>query len=228
LGLATLSWLPATVAVYAAALWLYRRAGASPLVNPVLIAIFIMAVLLRAIGVPYTDYFAGAQPLHFLLGTATVALALPLWRQRETLRRLFAPLLISIAAGSVVAAASAVAIAAAMGASRPTLLSLAPKSVTTPIAIGLAEKIGGLPALAAVLVIVTGAVGAILGRTLLNRIGVSDWRARGLAIGTVSHGIGTARAFQVNETAGAFSALAMGVNGLLTALILPYIVKLFG
>lgn len=224
----SLLWLAVTLAAYVAGLWLHRRAGAAPLANPLLIAIVIIGAILMTTGTPYADYFSGAQILHFLLGPATVALALPLFRHVATIKRFFLPVMLAIAAGSAVAVGSALAIAYALGASRVTLLSLAPKSVTTPIAIGLAEEIGGLPALAAVLVLVTGAVGAVGGRWWLNRLGVSDWRARGLAVGTVSHGIATARAFQVNETAGAFAGLAMGVNGLLTALILPLLLRLFG
>lgn len=227
LAASALLWLPATLAAYAVGMWLHRKANAAPLANPLLIAIILIGGLLVATGTPYADYFSGAQLLHFLLGPATVALALPLWRHMDTIKRYFAPVMLAIVAGSVIAAGSAVAIAYALGASRATLLSLAPKSVTTPIAISLAEEIGGLPALAAVIVLLTGAVGAVLGRWLLNKLNVMDWRARGLAVGTVSHGIATARAFQVNETAGAFAGLAMGVNGLLTALVLPWIVKLF-
>ncbi|MFN4282164.1 MAG: LrgB family protein [Alphaproteobacteria bacterium] len=223
-----LLWLPATLAAYSLGLWLHARANAAPLANPLLIAIVLIGAVLLMTSTPYADYFASAQILHFLLGPATVALALPLWRHLDTIKRYFWPVMLSIAAGSVIAAGSAVAIAYALGASRATLLSLAPKSVTTPIAISLAEQIGGLPALAAVIVLLTGAVGAVLGRWLLNLLNVMDWRARGLAVGTVSHGIATARAFQVNETAGAFSGLAMGVNGLLTALTLPWLVKFFG
>lgn len=224
----SLLWLSVTIAAYVIGLWLHRRANAAPLANPLLIAIVIIGALLMTTRTPYENYFAGAQFLHFLLGPATVALALPLFRHVATIKRFFLPVMLAIVAGSVVAAGSAVAIAYALGASRATLLSLAPKSVTTPIAIGLAEQIGGLPALAAVLVLVTGAVGAVGGRWWLNTLRVTDWRARGLAVGTVSHGIATARAFQVNETAGAFAGLAMGVNGLLTALILPLLVRLLG
>jgi len=228
LAASALFWLPTTIAAYALGLWLHARANAAPLANPLLIAIILIGALVLATGTPYADYFAGAQVLHFLLGPATVALALPLWRHLDTIKRYFWPVMLAIAAGSIIAAGSAVAIAWALGASRATLLSLAPKSVTTPIAISLAEQIGGLPALAAVIVLLTGAVGAVLGRWLLNLLKVTDWRARGLAVGTVSHGIGTARAFQVNATAGAFSGLAMGINGLLTALVLPLLLRLFG
>jgi len=129
--------------------------------------------------------------------------------------------MVSVIAGSATAAASAVAIARALGASRETLLSLAPKSVTTPIAMGIAEQIGGLPSLTAVLVILTGMTGAMLGTWTLNLLRIGDWRARGLAVGVAAHGIGTARAILVHPVAGAFAGLAMGLNGVATALLLP-------
>lgn len=222
-----LLWLTVTLVGYLLGLWVFERLGRHPGANPVLIAVLLLVAVLTLAKVPYGQYFAGAQFVHFLLGTATVALALPLYRQIATLRRHLGPLLLAICAGSAVAASSAVAIGWALGASRQTLLSLAPKSVTAPIAMGIAEQVGGLPSLTAVLVILTGAIGAILATNLLNLIGVRDWRARGLAVGTAAHGIGTARAFQVNEVAGAFAGLAMGVNALLTALFLPGLVKLF-
>jgi len=119
-----------------------------------------------------------------------------------------------------------VAIGWLLGASRQTLASLAPKSVTTPIAMGISEQLGGLPSLTAVLVILTGILGAMLGRWVLDAVRVRDWRARGIAVGTAAHGIGTARALQVNEVAGAFSGLAMGLNGLATAVLLPLLAGL--
>ncbi|MFT7182373.1 MAG: putative effector of murein hydrolase, partial [Planctomycetota bacterium] len=131
------------------------------------------------------------------------------------------PLLAALIAGAVTAVLSALAVAAALGASRETLLSLAPKSVTTPIAMGISEAVGGLPSLTASLVIATGILGAVLATPILNLIGVRDWRARGFATGVAAHGIGTARAFQVNQLAGVFAAIGMGMNGIATSLIVP-------
>lgn len=220
-----LVWLTATLVAYQLGRFLQTRSGSNPAVNPVLVAVIVLVLLLAATDVPYAQYFAGAQFVHFLLGTATVALGLPLWREWRVLRRHMGPLLLSIAGGSVTSVATAVAVAWALGASHTTMLSLAPKSVTTPIAMGIAEKIGGIPSLTAVLVILTGVVGAIVATWVLNLAGIRDWRARGLAVGTVAHGIGTARAFQVNPTAGAYAGLAVGVNGLLTAIVLPYVAR---
>jgi predicted murein hydrolase (TIGR00659 family) len=219
--------LSLTLLAYQAAYWLYRRAGMSPWANPVAIAVAIIVALLTATHTPYRSYFEGAQFVHFLLGPATVALALPLYAQMQRLKRMAGPLILGLLVGSLTAIVSAVALGALFGASAATLKSLAPKSVTTPIAMGIAEKIGGLPSLTAVLVVTTGVLGAVMGRSILNAMRVDDPAVRGFATGIAAHGIGTARAFQESEVAGAFSALAMGLNGVLTAVMLPYLVRLF-
>lgn len=221
-----LTSLTLTLLAYQAGLWIYRKANNFALLNPVLIAICVLAGLLYASGIPYEKYFEGAQFVHFLLGPATVALAVPLYRQFAEVRKSAVALLAALLAGSLTAAASAVAIGLAMSASMQTVLSLAPKSATTPIAMGISERLGGLPSLTAVLVILTGIIGAILGPTILKLIRVKDDRAMGFAIGVASHGIGTARALQINEVAGAFSGLAIGLNGLATALLLPLLYRL--
>jgi predicted murein hydrolase (TIGR00659 family) len=177
---------------------------------------------------PYETYFDGAQFVHFLIGPSTVALAIPLYAQLERLKTMFVPVTIALLVGSITAIGSAVAIGWAFGASTETLLSLAPKSATLPIAMGVAEKIGGLPSLTAVTVALTGISGAIMARGLLNLIRVDDWVIRGFAVGITAHGIGTARAIQVSETAGAFSALAMGLNGIATTVLLTLAVKFLG
>lgn len=215
--------LTLTLIAYQAAFWIYKRLGFHPLANPVLIAVAMLASVLLLTGTPYTTYFDGAQFVHFLLGPATVALAIPLHAQWPRLKAMAGPLLISLLAGSLTAALSAYAIGAALGASRESLMSLAPKSVTTPIAMAVAERMGGLPSLTAVLVIMTGILGAVGARYIYQWLRIEDHAVRGFAIGIASHGIGTARAFQVSEQAGAFAALAMGLNGLVTALSLPWI-----
>lgn len=216
-----LAGLTLTLIAYQLGLWLHDRTRRSPLVNPVLIAICTLAALLYATDTNYSTYFDGAQFVHFLLGPATVALAVPLYRQFDRVRRSAGALLTALVIGSLTATASAVAIGWVFGASMSTVVSLAPKSVTTPIAMGIAEELGGLPSLTAVLVILTGIIGAVLGTTVLRVVGVRDERATGFALGLASHGIGTARALQISEVAGAFSGLAMGLNGLATAVLLP-------
>jgi predicted murein hydrolase (TIGR00659 family) len=220
--------LTLTLLSYQGAYWLYQRSGMNPTANPVAIAVAIIVALLTLTGTSYATYFDGAQFVHFLLGPATVALAVPLYAQLPRLRRMFGPALLALAIGSLTAIVSAIAVGWALGASQPTLMSLAPKSVTTPIAMGIAEKIGGLPSLTAVLVVTTGILGAIGAQWLFRLLRVKDEAVQGFAIGVAAHGIGTARAFQISETMGAFAALAMGLNGLATALLLPILVTAWG
>jgi predicted murein hydrolase (TIGR00659 family) len=217
--------LTLTLLAYQAAHWLYRRSGMNPLANPVAIAVALIVAVLSLADIPYRTYFDGAQFVHFLLGPATVALAIPLYAQWPRLKRIFVPALVALTVGSATAILSAVAIGWLLGASPATLLSLAPKSVTTPIAMGIAEKIGGLPSLTAVLVVVTGILGSVIAGKLFDLLRVEDEAVRGFAIGIAAHGIGTARSFQVSETKGAFAALAMGLNGLATALLLPLLIR---
>jgi predicted murein hydrolase (TIGR00659 family) len=213
--------LTLTLVAYQTGYWIYRRAGFAPLFNPVLLAVAMIVAVLAAAGTEYRTYFDGAQFVHFLLGPAVVALAVPLAREWDSVKRLAVPIAGGLVAGSLTAVASAVAIAWALGASPATLLSLAPKSVTAPIAMGIADKIGGLPALAAVLAVTTGVIGATLGKYVLDALRMTDWRVRGFALGVAAHGIGTARAFQVNAEAGAFAGLAFGLHGALAALLFP-------
>lgn len=215
--------LTLTLVAYQCAWWIYQRANQHPLLNPVLIAVAVLVTVLTLTGTDYETYFDGAQFVHFLLGPATVALAIPLYAQWQRLRAMLLPLLVTLVVGSLTAALSAVGVAALLGASRETMMSLAPKSVTTPIAMGIAETLGGLPSLTAVLVIITGILGAVSARFVYQALRIEDHAVRGFAIGLASHGIGTARAFQVSEQAGAFAALAMGLNALVTALTLPWI-----
>ena len=215
--------LTLTLLAYQASFRIYQRAGFHPLANPVLLAVALLAGVLLLTGTPYQTYFDGAQFVHFLLGPATVALAIPLYAQWGRLKAMAGPLAVALVAGSLTAALSAWGIGALLGASRESLMSLAPKSVTTPIAMAVAERLGGLPSLTAVLVISTGIIGAVGARYLYRWLRIDDPAVRGFAIGLASHGIGTARAFQVSEQSGAFAALAMGLNGLVTALSLPWI-----
>lgn len=222
-----LLWLTATLAAYAIGDACFRAANRAPIVNPVLIAVALLAALLAATGTAYQTYFEGAQFVHFLLGPATVCLALPLWDNLPRVRRAALPLLAALLAGSVTAIGSALGLASALGITGETLASLAPKSATAPVAIGISQSIGGSPTLTAVLVILTGITGAVVATPLLNLLGIKDWRARGFAVGVAAHGIGTARAFQVNPTAGAFAGLGMGLNAVLTALIAPMVLNWF-
>jgi len=228
LSASPLLWLSVTLVAYLLAFSLYRRVGDNPLLNPVAVAVALLITILVATGTPYATYFEGAQFVHFLLGPATVALAVPLYRQLNRLRRLWLPIAAAVMVGVGVAALSAMAIARLLGGSEETMLSLAPKSVTAPVAMGIAEKIGGLPSLTAVLVVATGILGAIVGTRLLGWCGVRDDAICGIAMGVTSHGIGTARAFQVSPTMGAFSGLGMALSAFATALLVPWLVKWLG
>ncbi|NGM45725.1 LrgB family protein [Rhodobacter sp. SGA-6-6] len=222
-----LLWLTATLAAYAIGDACFRAANRMPLVNPVLIAVTLLGTLLWATGTPYADYFEGAQFVHFLLGPATVALAVPLALNLPRLKSALLPVIAALLAGSLTAIVTALAIARAFGADQVLLATLAPKSTTAPVAIGISDSLGGSPTLTAVLVILTGITGAVIATPLLNLLRLTDWRARGFATGTASHGIGTARAFQVHPVAGAFAGLGMALNAILTALIAPWILSLF-
>jgi len=222
-----LLWLTATLAAYLLGDAAFRAAGRQPIVNPVLIAVALLAGLLWLTATPYATYFEGAQFVHFLLGPATVALAVPMAENLPRVRRAALPIACALLAGSLTAITSALAIAHAFGVTGEALASLAPKSATAPVAIGISESLGGSPTLTAVLVILTGIIGAVVATPLLNLLGLKDWRARGFAVGVAAHGIGTARAFQVNPTAGAFAGLGMGLNAVVTALIAPWVLGLF-
>lgn len=213
--------LTLTLLAYQGAFALFCRAKQHPAANPVLLAVAFLVALLLLTGTPYQTYFDGAQFVHFLLGPATVALAIPLYAQIQRVKAMLWPIVIALVVGCLTAALSAMAVGHWLGASPVSLLSLAPKSVTTPIAMGVAEQVGGLPSLTAVLVILTGILGAVAASSLFNVLKIKDPAVRGFAIGIAAHGIGTARAFQVSEQSGAFAALAMGLNGALTALLLP-------
>ena len=225
LAASPLLWLTMTLVAYLAGQWLFQRSGGRALFNPVALAIALVVLLLLLTDTPYATYFSGAQFIHFLLGPATVVLAIPLYLHWERVRQLFLPIIAGLATGSLIAILSAMGLAWLLGGSAQTLLSLAPKSVTTPVAMGIAEKIGGLPSLTAVLVILTGVVGAVAAPALLGWLRIRDDAVKGFAIGVAAHGIGTARAFQISTLAGAFSGLAIGLNALLTALLVPLIVR---
>jgi predicted murein hydrolase (TIGR00659 family) len=222
-----LLWLTATLIAYYLGDSIFRRVNRKSWANPVLIAVILLALLLWLTGTDYQTYFEGAQFVHFMLGPATVALGMPLYDNLHRLRRALLPLMAALLAGSATAIGSVLLIGKAFGLDPVMLASLAPKSTTAPVAIGIAEGLGGEPTITAVLVLLTGMIGAIIATPLLNALGIRDWRARGFSLGVAAHGIGTARAFQVNETAGAFAGIGMGLNAVLTSIIAPLALHLF-
>ena len=215
-----------TLAAFLVALRLHRLGRSHPVLNPTMLAIVMVASVVKLSGVGYGAYAQSASLVGFMLAPAVVLLAVPLYRQRHLIRNWIWPIAAALAVGMPTGIASAVGIAWFMGADRQTLLSLAPKSTTAGIAIGISERIGGVPALTAVLVIMTGIVGAVAGPLLAKALAVRDQRAIGLAMGIASHGIGTARALQISELAGAFAGLGMSLNGILTAILLPLTLNL--
>lgn len=210
-----------TLFAYGVALAIYTASGKSALANPVLLGMAVVIAYLRITDIRYDRYFQDAQVIHFLLGTATVALAVPLYRYIDHLRRGLVPILLSVFSGALAASLSAVVTTAWLGGSTLTQLSLASKSTTTPVAMAITERLGGLPALTAVAVIGTGILGAIGALSVLRALGVNDQKAQGLALGVAAHGIGTARALQVSRELGAYAGLAMGLSALFTALLVP-------
>ncbi len=221
--------LTATMAVYVLAHAFYTWRKQAPWANPVLWTVLVIAGFLLITGVPYPTYFSGAQFIHFLLGPAVVALAWPLWQRRVELKARWAPLLLAALIGGAAAAGSAWLLGMAFKLPPEVVQSLTTKSVTAPVAMGVAEKIGGIPALAAVFAVLTGIVGALSGKYLFDFLRISTspagWMARGFALGTTSHGLGAARALQVNADAGAYAGLAMGLQVVLASLLIPLVFR---
>jgi putative effector of murein hydrolase len=214
-----------TLAAYQAGVVIYERSGRSPLANPVFIAIVLVALAITALGMPYAKYFEGAQFVHFLLGTATVALAVPIHHGMNAMKGRAVPLLVALLAGGATSVVTAVGIATLMGADAAIVGGMYSKSVTAPIAMGIAERIGASPTLTAVFAVTTGIFGAVVAPYVLNAVGVKPWWQRGFAIGTAAHGLGTSRAFSVNPEAGGYASLAMGLHGILGAVLIPLVVR---
>lgn len=217
--------IAATLAAYYGARRLYARTGLI-LLHPVLVASALLIAALAALGIPYAAYDRGGRVLSYFLGPAVVALGVPLHRQWAEIARRGRAISASILAGSVVGIVTAAGAASLLGAPRQIVRSVAPRSVTTPIAMAVAQKTGGIPPLTAALVIGTGVLGAVVGPPLLRRLGVRSRTAVGLALGASAHGIGTARALEEGEVEGAAAGLAIGLMGLATAVLTPLVVRL--
>jgi predicted murein hydrolase (TIGR00659 family) len=226
LSTSPLFWLALTLGAYVAADALAAKTSRHPAVNPVLLTIAGVGAVLLLTGTSHGTYFAGAQFINVLLGPATVCFAVPILRHRSAIRRNLPTIAVTLAVGTTTGVASAVLLARLFGASPELVASVAPKSVTAPIAMGVSREVGGLPELTAVVVIATGIAGAILVTPLMDALRICDWRARGFAAGLAAHGIGTARALQVNPVAGTFAGLALALNGLVTALVAPLLFRL--
>jgi putative effector of murein hydrolase len=224
---APLFGLTSTLVVYVLVQSLYEKLGHAPWANPVLWSVLALGSVLVATHTPYQTYFAGAQFVHVLLGPAVVALGWPLWLRRAELRVRGVALVLAATLGGIAAAARAVVLAWAMDLPADVIRSLAPKSTTAPVAMGIAERLGGIPALAAVFAVLTGMVGALSGKYLFDLLGIREWPVRGFALGTASHGIGAARALQVHADAGAYAGIALGLQVLIASVLLPLAARLF-
>ena len=221
-----LFWLTLTIGAYLCADFLYQKTNLFPLLNPVAMSILIVSGCLLIFDIEYERYFSGAKFIHFLLGPATVALAVPIYQNWRIIRSESIVILTVIILGSVFAVLISYGLGLLFGLDSVTIASLMPRSVTAPIAMGISELIGGIPSLTAIITIITGIIGASLGTFTLDILRVKNMAARGFGIGLASHGIGTARAMSRNQTAGVFAAVAMGLSGIVTSLIVPLVFQL--
>lgn len=212
-----------TLATYQIGYTIYVKTNRNPILNPSAISIVLVAIGISMLDMSYEKYFEGAQFVHFLLGTATVALAVPIYRGFKDLSGKITPIFIALIAGSATSIASAVLISKYLGAGENIVGSMYAKSVTAPIAMGIAERMQVSPTLTAVFTVITGILGAILAPYILDAFKLTPWWIRGTAIGVGAHGLGITRAFSVNEEAGTFASMAMGLNGVLSAIILPFV-----
>jgi putative effector of murein hydrolase len=214
-----------TLGAYALGLAIYERTHKHPLANPVLIAVLLVASVLSWADMPYATYFEGAQFVHFLLGTATVSLAIPIYKGWASLKGRLGILFMAMLAGGLTSIGVAVGVLKLMGGDQALMRAMVAKSVTAPIAMGIAERIHASPTLTAVFAVTTGVLGAMLGRFVFNVLGVTAWWQRGFALGVASHGIGTSRAFSVHPIAGTYASLGMGLHGVISAMVLPLLIN---
>ena len=223
----SLFWITLTIGAYLVGDYLYKKSKLNPLVNPVAISILIVSSVLLLLDVSYDRYFEGAKFIHFMLGPATVALAIPIFEKRNLITKEIKPIIFSICLGISFAILITFYLGKFFGLSDEIILTMLPRNVTAPIAMGISELIGGIPSLTAIITIITGIIGASLGTFLLNIFKIKNMSARGFAFGLASHGIGTARAMSKNKTAGVFAALAMGLSGIATSVFVLIIIKFF-
>lgn len=226
LSTSPLIWLTLTICTWIVASEISARLRRIPLANPVMTSIILISAVLSIFNIPYETFFAGAQFVHFLLGPATVAIAVPLYQRWDDVKKVLAPIGLALGVGSVAAVASVVLLGYLVDLPRDVMISFMPKSATAGVAMAISAAQGGNPSLTAVLVILTGITGALIVTPFMNRMGIRDYAARGFAVGLTSHGIGTARAYEVDPTAGLFAGIAMALNAIATSIIVPFAVRL--
>ena len=221
-----LTWLLLTLGTFKFGIIIYEKSNKQVLLQPIIVSYLIIMCVILLTDTSYKEYFKGVEIIHFFLGPATVALALPLYNNLKYIKSLFIPIVITLVVAGIFSILIAVGLLWILGAELPTILSMTTKSITAPIAIITSEQIGAIPSLAVGFVIITGIIGALLGTTLFKISKIKHDTSKGFALGLISHGIGTARAIEISEKAAAFSALAMGLGGILTAVFLPLIIQL--
>ena len=219
--------LAVTFGVFFLAKLLQKRTGLM-LLNPILLTIAVLIIFLKMAHISYDTYNEGGHLIEFWLKPAVVALGVPLYLQLETIKKQLLPIILSQLAGCIVGVASVVLIAKWMGASDEIIYSLAPKSVTTPIAMEVAKSVGGISSLTAAVVVCVGLLGGMLGFKALRVGHVHSPMAQGLSMGTAAHAVGTSAAMDVSRKYGAFASLGLTLNGIFTALLTPSILRLLG
>ena len=215
--------LTLVIGVYLAAVWLFRKTRLS-ILNPLLVSIPVLALITHFLGISYESFEKGSRIISFMLGPTVVVLGYLLYEQIAQLKENAVSIITSVFVGCITG--SVIFIARYFGADHALIASLEPKSVTTPIAMSIAERSGGIPAIAAVVVIVVGIFGGLVGPFILERLGIKSRIARGLALGSAAHGLGTAKAMELGAVEGAISGLAIGVMGIMTAILVP-VIELF-
>lgn len=221
-----LVWLIVTISAYKIGILVYQKSGKNALLQPIVIAYMIMLPILILANIPYKQYFESVSIIHFLLGPATVALALPLYKNLKLIRSYFMPIVVTLFLGGTFTILSALGILWLFDASTTTMLSMTTKSVTAPITIITAQDIGAIPSLAMGFVVITGLLGALFGSFIFKILRIKHDAAKGFALGLISHAIGIARAVEISDKAAAFAALAMGLIGVIVAVLLPIIIGL--
>ncbi|MGB5792218.1 LrgB family protein [Poseidonibacter sp.] len=222
-----LTWLIVTLLSFKIGIIIYEKFNKHTLLQPIIIAYILIMSLIVLTETSFEQYFKSVEIIHFFLGPATVALALPLYNNLKYIKSLFVPIVVTLFVAGVFSILIAVVLLWIFGAELPTILSMTTKSITAPIAIITSEQIGAIPSLAVGFVLITGMIGALLGTIVFKLVKVKYETSKGFALGLVSHGIGTARAIEIGEKAAAFSALAMGLSGIFTAIFLPLIITFF-
>ena len=221
-----LFWLTLTIGSYLIADFIYRKSNLFPLLNPVALSVLLVSLILILFNIQYERYFDGAKFIHFLLGPATVALAIPIYRKWDLIVSNSKAILISLILGSFFAIFITYILSLQFKLQEELIFSLLPRSVTAPIAMGISEIIGGIPSLTAIITLITGVVGASLGVFVFDLMKLKKMEARGFSLGLASHGIGTARAMSRDKNAGVFAAVGMGLSGLITSIIVPLFLKI--